>query len=71
MNRSALGSLILIVWLTVYVVGAVLLWEILPLNKVFERIYFAVAGFAWLLPLPPLLRWMQQGKSQQADAWRP
>jgi len=28
----------------------------------FHAIYYFVAGVAWILPLKPLLRWMETGK---------
>ena len=53
------------------ILGLILVWSVLVV-RVAERIsgwpwplealYFLVAGIAWILPLKPLIRWMQTGK---------
>ena len=30
-----------------------------------QAVYFLVAGIAWILPLKPLLRWMELGRWRQ------
>jgi hypothetical protein len=51
--------LLILVW-TVIVVSAAELLDGLawPLHA----LYYTVAGIAWILPLKPLLRWMETGK---------
>jgi Protein of unknown function (DUF2842) len=35
---------------------------ILSLAWPLQALFFAVFGIAWIIPLKPLLRWMDQGK---------
>lgn len=50
----------ILVFLTLYAMGAVSLHALLPKNFLLELAYFAVAGTAWGLPLFPLLTWMNK-----------
>lgn len=42
--------------------GAVSVWPIL-----FQSIFYLFAGIVWILPLKPLLRWMETGRFRQED----
>ena len=61
--RSAAGMLLILLliagWsvLVVSLAGFVAGWP-WPL----EALFYLVAGIAWILPLKPLLRWMQTGR---------
>ena len=50
------------VWamLVVSLSGAVSQWPILV-----QAIFYLIAGIAWILPLKPLLRWMETGRFRQ------
>jgi hypothetical protein len=54
--------LLILVW-TVLVVSAADLLAGLPWPV--HALYYLVAGIIWILPLKPLLRWMETGR------WRP
>jgi hypothetical protein len=58
----ALILLLIVVWAVIVVSAAEVLvglpWPV-------HAIYYLVAGIAWILPLKPLLRWMETGR------WRP
>ena len=51
--------LLIVVW-AVLVVSLAQLLEGLPWP--IHAVYYLVAGIAWILPLKPLLRWMETGK---------
>ena len=51
--------LLIAVW-AVLVVSAAALLESMPWPV--HALYYTVAGIAWILPLKPLLRWMETGK---------
>ena len=54
--------LLIIVWAVIVVSASELLAEMpWPVHA----LYYTVAGIVWILPLKPLLRWMETGK------WRP
>jgi carbon starvation protein CstA len=51
--------LLIIVWAVIVVSAAELLAEMpWPVHA----LYYTVAGIVWILPLKPLLRWMETGK---------
>ncbi|HYE47910.1 MAG TPA: DUF2842 domain-containing protein [Caulobacter sp.] len=58
--KKAIGMLAILVFLTLYAMGAVSLHGLLPKNFLLELVYFAIAGTAWGLPLFPLLTWMNK-----------
>lgn len=55
----ALILLLILVW-AVLVVSAAVLLEGLPWPV--HALYYLVAGTVWVLPLKPLLRWMETGR---------
>ncbi len=57
--RAALGSLAIIVYLTVYIVLVVTLVDFLPGHWAVQLVFFTIAGVIWVLPLKPVLRWAQ------------
>ena len=59
-TKKAIGMVAILVFLTLYAMGAVSLHALLPKNFLLELVYFAVAGTAWGLPLFPLLSWMNK-----------
>ncbi len=57
--RKALGSAALLLYLLAYIVGAVMLGEQLhAMPPWIPAVYYCAAGFAWVLPLRRLFRWM-------------
>lgn len=61
--RIPIGILALLLGLALYAVGVVLLspW-IERLHVLLQTIIYLVLGVAWLLPLRPLLIWMETGR---------
>jgi hypothetical protein len=58
--KKMIGTVLILVFLALYAMGAVSLHNILPKNFLLELLFFAVAGVAWGLPLFPLLAWMNK-----------
>lgn len=61
--RSLAGIFLILLLIVVWSVAAVSLFGLIggaawPL----QALFFLVVGTAWVLPLKPLLRWMQVGK---------
>lgn len=56
---AGLILLLIVVWAMLVVTGADLIsgapWPL-------RALYFLVAGIVWVLPLKPLLRWMETGR---------
>jgi hypothetical protein len=61
--RQPAGILLILVWITAW---AVLVASAAPsiagLHWLVHLVYYAVAGIVWILPLRPLLRWMETGR---------
>jgi hypothetical protein len=64
--RKPTGIFAILALITVWAVlvvslsGAVSKWPILV-----QAIFYLIAGIAWILPLKPLLRWMETGRFRQ------
>jgi len=64
--RKPTGIFAILALITVWAVlvvslsGAVSQWPILV-----QAIFYLIAGIAWILPLKPLLRWMETGRFRQ------
>ena len=60
-SRKAIGSLAILVWLTVWIVGAATIGGMLATApKAVTLLFYAVAGLAWVIPLRPLFVWMNR-----------
>lgn len=60
--RKFIGLFVMLGWLFVYAIVALgLAARILPEAQWYgELAYYAVVGLAWILPLLPLIRWMNR-----------
>ena len=62
-QRKFVGTIVTLVIVVVWALGAMLL-SLASFTKnapgVLQWIYYAVAGMGWVLPLMPLIRWMQR-----------
>lgn len=57
--KKALGSLLIMAWLTAWIVGAVMIGEKLHgLPMIAPLLFYAIAGVGWVLPLRGLFKWM-------------
>ena len=64
--RKPFGVIGLIAWIVVYaLVVAKLAEPINALNALLQLPIWAVLGVAWIIPVKPLLQWMETGH------WRP
>jgi predicted membrane channel-forming protein YqfA (hemolysin III family) len=61
--RKPAGMLLLLILIAVWGFVAVTVAEALPeLPWPLEALFFIAAGIVWILPLKPLLRWMEVGR---------
>ncbi len=60
--RKLIGAIVLVAFVSLYAVLAVTIgdFKIKGTPWPVQAIYFAVAGFAWVLPAGLLIRWMQR-----------
>ena len=59
--RKALASVITLVFLLAWIVGAVDLAAYVPSGGL-KELYFAIAGLGWGVPLFPLFTWAETGR---------
>jgi hypothetical protein len=59
--RSLIASIVMLVFLAVYIWLATLIGGLLPPKPWFTLPYYAVVGTAWGVPLIPLLSWINKG----------
>ncbi len=57
MGRPFVASVLGVVFIIVYVVGAITLPDVLPDQWAVRAVYFLVAGLAWVLPVRWLMLW--------------
>jgi hypothetical protein len=62
-TRKFIGTVATISFVIVYALCAMALAQVRPLQESSAPVqvfFFAVLGLAWILPLMPLIRWMQR-----------
>lgn len=62
-TRKLVGTILLMVMITIYALLAMVVAMILEVNttsKLVELVYYAVAGLLWVLPAAWIIRWMSQ-----------
>lgn len=62
--KKLIGLFVMLAWLFIYALIAMRIGvEILPdAHWAVTLGYYALAGFAWIVPLMPLIRWMNAGR---------
>lgn len=62
-NRKLTGAFIIVVYVVVYALTAMALAEATPVqtaSHLVQGIVYAILGMAWIVPLMPLIRWMER-----------
>ncbi|MGZ8284438.1 MAG: DUF2842 domain-containing protein [Allosphingosinicella sp.] len=66
--RKPAGMLLLLLLIAVWGFVVVTVTEALPeLPWPLKALFFVVAGIVWILPLKPLLRWMETGRFRSPE----
>ena len=61
--RQPFGILLILVWIAAWSVIAVSASALIAgMHWAVHACYYLVAGIVWILPLKPLLRWMELGR---------
>lgn len=63
-QRKLLGAAIMIVFVVVYALLAMALSQAGPLqeaSKLVQGLMYAVLGLSWIIPIMPLIKWMEGG----------
>ena len=61
-TRRFVAMLGVIVFLIVWIWGAIAIRGLLPPSRLIDLLVFAVAGIGWGVPLYPLFRWAEGGR---------
>ena len=65
--RRAVAAVATLVFLAAYVAGVVTLADHLPKAVWLRLAYFLAAGFAWVIPVMPLMAWAERGRGAAND----
>lgn len=66
-TRKFIGGLAMIAFVIVYALAAMALFQARPLQEAglfVKTILYALIGLGWILPLMPLIRWMEGPRDQ-------
>ena len=62
-TRKFIGATAMLIFVLVYALCAMVLSETQPVRNashLVQTIYFAIVGMAWILPIMPLISWMER-----------
>ena len=61
--RKGAGMMLLLGWMVGWIALAATAWDVFAgWSWPFHALYFLIAGIGWVMPLKPLLRWMETGR---------
>lgn len=58
--KKFVGSIAILVFLVVYAALAIIVADLIPDHPAIDLVYFVVAGVSWILPIIPLMTWMNR-----------
>jgi hypothetical protein len=72
-TRKLVGTIALLVFLTVYALAAMVTAIILQVSasKAVELAYYVIAGLLWVIPAGLLIKWMQRPEPEIPGAGKP
>lgn len=62
-SRKFLGAAVMLAFVAIYAVAAMLVAQSDPVNRSpgwAQGLFYAVVGLAWILPIMPLIVWMER-----------
>jgi hypothetical protein len=61
-TRKFIGAVAILVFVCVYALAAMAIAQgrLQEADSLWQGLYYCVAGMAWILPLMPLIRWMER-----------
>ncbi|UDL95416.1 MULTISPECIES: DUF2842 domain-containing protein [Lichenihabitans] len=62
-TRKFIGAGVMLAFVAIYAVVAMLVAQSEPVHRApgwAQGIFYAIVGLAWILPLMPLIRWMER-----------
>ena len=67
-TRKFIGAVVILVFVCVYALVAMALAQgrLQDAAKIWQYLYYVVVGLGWILPLMPLIRWMERPDPEDA-----
>lgn len=61
-TRKLIGAVVILVFVCVYALAAMSVAQgrIQDASKAVQAVFYLIVGLAWILPLMPLLKWMER-----------
>ncbi len=61
-TRKFIGAVVILVFVCVYALVAMALAQgrLQDADKIWQYLYYVVVGLGWILPLMPLIKWMER-----------
>ena len=67
-TRKFIGAVTILIFVCVYALLAMAIAQgrVQEASKLWQGIFYAVIGMAWIVPLMPLIRWMERPDPEDA-----
>lgn len=67
-TRKFIGAITMLVYVSFYALIAMAIAQgrLQEANKFWQGLYYLVAGMGWILPIMPLIRWMERPDPTEA-----
>ena len=67
-TRKFIGAITMLVYVSVYALIAMAIAQgrLQEANKFWQALYYLVVGMGWILPIMPLIRWMERPDHTEA-----
>ena len=69
-QRKLIGMIVMVAFVMVYALVAMALAQSRPVQEapdLLRGLYYVLVGMAWILPMLPLIKWMEGGPAANAD----
>ena len=73
-NRKLIGAVAMLSFVAIYALVAMLVAQSEVVNRApgwGQSVFYCVVGLAWILPLMPLIAWMERPDADDPDFGRP
>jgi len=67
-KRKFVGTIVMVSFVLVYALVAMALAQSRPVQEapdLLRGLYYVIVGMAWVVPMLPLIKWMEGGKAKQ------
>ncbi|MBU3731391.1 MAG: DUF2842 domain-containing protein [Beijerinckiaceae bacterium] len=67
-TRKFIGAVVILIFVCVYALVAMALAQgrLQDADKIWQYLYYVVVGLGWILPLMPLIKWMERPDPEEA-----